>query len=469
MTKTLTQGSPAKLILLFTIPLLIGNLFQQFYNMADALIVGRTMDVNALAAVGCAGTIMSFIVGFTQGITSGFSIVTAQRFGSGDLDGVRRSIAASVLLGLLSSAVLTAISLPLTAPILRLLNTPEEIMDDANAYLFIIFAGTAVTMFFNLFSNILRALGDSRTPLIFLAVACIINVILDFVLIRYAGMGVAGAAVATIAAQVLATALCLVFMLVKLPLTRVKGSDWRGALHDLLPHCKIGFPMGFQSSIISIGQIAIQAALNSLGATSVAAYTAAQKIDTFGTMPMMSFGITMATFSAQNYGAGQIGRIRTGIRQCLAMSISFSTVVGILIIIFGKPLTQIFVDAGSAEAAEVIRLSHIYLIINCSLYFLLAILFIVRYTLQGLGKSFVPTLAGVMELCMRVFTALILAHYWGFAGASASNPLAWVGALIPLCTSYLFTMHRLLTEHDPGRGPDDTHAAEDPHQLSAHA
>lgn len=454
MTKTLTQGNPAKLILLFTIPLLIGNLFQQFYNMADALIVGRTMDVNALAAVGCAGTVMSFIVGFTQGITSGFSIVTAQRFGSGDMDGVRKSIAASILLGVLSSAVLTAISLPLTEPILRLLNTPEEILSDANDYLFIIFAGTVVTMFFNLFSNILRALGDSRTPLIFLAIACVINVILDYVLIRYAGMGVAGAAVATVIAQIVATAACLMFMLIKLPITRVKRSDWKDSLRDLGPHSKIGFPMGFQSSIISIGQIAIQAALNSLGATSVAAYTAAQKIDTFGTMPMMSFGITMATFAAQNYGAGKIERIRKGIRQCLAMSISFSMVVGILIIIFGEPLTQIFVGA---EETEVIHLSHVYLIINCSLYFLLAILFIVRYTLQGLGKSFVPTVAGVMELCMRIFTAVILAQYFGFAGASASNPLAWVGALIPLCTSYLFTMKRLRTEHDPGRGPDDTH------------
>lgn len=459
MTKSLTRGSPAKLIILFTIPLLIGNLFQQFYNMADALIVGRTMDVNALAAVGCAGTVMSFIVGFTQGITSGFSIITAQRFGSGDLDGVRKSIAASVVLGVFSSAVLTAVSLPLTAPILRLLNTPEEILDDANAYLSIIFAGTVVTMFFNLFSNILRALGDSRTPLIFLAIACVINVVLDYVLIRYAGMGVAGAAVATVIAQIVATVCCLVFMLIRLPITRVKGADWRASLGDLAPHCRIGFPMGFQSSIISIGQIAIQAALNSLGATSVAAYTAAQKIDTFGTMPMMSFGITMATFAAQNYGAGKVDRIRKGVRQCLTMSIAFSVAVGVIIIIFGEALTRIFVGP---EETEVIRLSHIYLIINCSLYFLLAILFIIRYTLQGLGKSFVPTLAGVMELCMRIFTALILAHYLGFAGASASNPLAWVGALIPLCTSYLFTMRRLLTEHDPGRGPDDTHPEEAP-------
>ena len=453
MTKSLTQGSPAKLIILFTIPLLIGNLFQQFYNMADALIVGRTMAVNALAAVGCAGTVMFFIVGFTQGTTSGFAIVTAQRFGSGDLDGVRKSIAASILLGVASSAVLTAVSVPLTTPLLRLLNTPEEILADADAYLSIIFAGTVVTMFFNLFSNILRALGDSRTPLIFLSVACVINVILDFVLIQYAGMGVAGAAVATIIAQIIATICCLIFMLVKLPITRTHAEDWKNALRDLAPHCKVGFPMGFQSSIISIGQIAIQAALNTLGATSVAAYTAAQKIDTFGTMPMMSFGITMATFTAQNYGAGKIERIHRGVRQCLMMSIAFSIAIGLVNILFGKGLTQIFVGA---DQTEVIRLSHIYLIINGALYFLLAVLFIVRYTLQGLGKSFVPTLAGVMELCMRVFTALILAHFWGFAGASASNPLAWIGALIPLCTSYIWTMRKLRTEHDPGRGPDDT-------------
>lgn len=448
MTRSLTQGSPAKLIILFTIPLLIGNLFQQFYNMADALIVGRTMNVNALAAVGCAGTVMFFIVGFTQGMTSGFSIVTAQRFGSGDLDGVRRSMAASILLGVVSSAVLTAVSVPLTEPLLRLLNTPEEIMADANAYLSIIFAGTLVTMFFNLFSNILRALGDSRTPLIFLAIACVINVVLDYVLIRYAGMGVAGAAVATVLAQIVATVCCLIFMLLRLPVTRIRAQDWRGALRDLAPHCRVGFPMGFQSSIISIGQIAIQAALNTLGAASVAAYTAAQKIDTFGTMPMMSFGITMATFTAQNYGAGRIDRIRKGVRQCLMMSIAFSIGIGLINILFGEGLTRIFVGEGQ-EA--VTHLSHVYLIINGSLYFLLAILFIIRYTLQGLGKSFVPTVAGVMELCMRIFTAIILARFLGFAGASASNPLAWAGALIPLCLSYLTTMRRLRRE--PGSVP----------------
>lgn len=453
MTKNLTAGKPAKLIFFFTIPLLIGNVFQQLYNMADTLIVGRTISVNALAAVGCSSSIMFFIIGFAQGTTSGFAIITAQRFGAGDMRGVRKSIAASAMLSALTAVVLTAASVPLARPILQMLNTPAEIIDDAHSYLSVIFIGTGASILFNLLSNIIRALGDSRTPLLFLVVACVINIALDFLFIKTFHMGTAGAAWATLVAQIASGLCCLVYMLKKLPVTRLKKEDWVGAMRDFLPHIKVGFPMGFQSSIISIGQIALQGALNSLGATSVAAYTAAQKIDTIATMPMMSFGITMATYTAQNYGAEKISRIRKGVRQCLIMSVSFSFMVALVNILLGGFFVEFFVGAGQEQVVE---LARIYLITNGVPYFMLAILFIIRYTLQGLGKSFVPTFAGIMELGMRVFTAIILAKYWHFTGACLSNPLAWVGACIPLCISYLLTMKKLETEHDPGRGPDDT-------------
>lgn len=440
MTKKLTQGSPAKLIFLFTIPLLVGNLFQQLYSMADTLIVGRTIGVNALAAVGCTGSLSFLIIGFAQGMTSGLSIITAQRFGGGDNHGVRKSFAASIVISLMVTVALTAISVPLARPMLELMHTPPEIIEDAYRYIVLIFWGIFASMLFNLLSNIIRALGDSRTPLLFLVVACLLNIGLDFLLILKFQMGVAGAAVATIIAQIVSALLCLVYIMKKLPALRLRREDWKLTGLDFATHAKVGLPMGFQSSIIAIGAVILQFALNNLGASAVAAYTAAQKIDMVATMPMMSFGITMATYAAQNYGAGNIRRIRQGVRQCCIMSVSFSIAIAMVNIFAGKWLTSLFV--GAAET-EVIAMSHDYLMVNGVPYFILAFLFIFRYTLQGLGKSFVPTLAGIMELLMRTFAAVILSKSLGFIGACMSNPLAWVGACIPLILSYILVIRRL--------------------------
>lgn len=443
MTKDMTRGSPARLILRFTIPLLIGNLFQQLYNMADTLIVGRTLGVTALAAVGCTGSLVFFVLGFVQGLTSGFAIVTAQRFGAEDEAGVRKSFAIGILLSIAVTALMTALSVWLARPMLVLLQTPDNILDDAWRYIVVIFAGIGASMLFNLLSNILRALGDSRTPLVFLVIASVLNIVLDFVLILYAGMGVQGAAVATVAAQVFSGLLCILFIVRKFPMLHLHREDWRFALQDVWAHIRMGLPMGFQASIIAIGAIMIQFVLNGLGSLSVAAYTVAQKVDSLATQPMMSFGMTMATYTGQNYGAGNIPRISKGVRQCLLMSVSFSIAVGLVNIFAGRLLAGLFVS----DQPEAAGLSQVYLVINGAMYALLAVLFIIRYTLQGLGKSGIPTLAGIMELLMRCFAAVILARYFGFAGASASNPLAWFGALIPLCTAYFITMRRLTADY----------------------
>lgn len=439
MTRDMTKGSPAKLILFFTIPLLIGNLFQQLYSMADTLIVGRILGVDALAAVGCTSSIMFFVIGFAQGLTSGFSIVTAQRFGAGDEAGVRRSFAVSILLSVAVTAVLTTASVILARNILEVMRTPANIIDDAYRYIVVIFAGIGASMLFNLLSNILRALGDSRTPLVFLVIACVLNIVLDFLLIKYAGMGVAGAAVATIISQVFSGLLCILYIIRRFPMLHLKREDWRMSRQDIWAHVRMGLPMGFQSSIIAIGAITIQFVLNNLGSLSVAAYTAAQKVDALAVQPMMSFGMTMATYAGQNYGAGNIPRIAKGVRQCTLMSVGFSIVMGLINIFAGKYLVGLFVSG----QPEVVAMAQIYLTINGALYCMLAVLFVVRYTLQGLGQSFIPTLAGMMELGMRCFAAIILARFLGFAGASASNPLAWFGALIPLCASFILTMRRL--------------------------
>ena len=439
MTNDLTRGSPAKQILFFTIPLLIGNLFQQFYSMADTMIVGRTIGVEALAAVGATGSISFLIIGFSQGLTSGFAVITAQRFGAGDMDGVRKSVTSGILLGAGITVILTAVSVPLARPVLELMQTPEDILDDAHAYIAVIFAGIGASVMFNLLSNIIRALGDSRTPLLFLAAACVLNIGLDFVLILWCSM-VAGAAVATVFSQLVSGGLCLLYMFRRFPVLRLQRRDWIPERRMLLNESRVGLPMGFQMSIIAIGAMILQIALNRLGSTAIAGFIAAQKIDQLANQPMMSFGITMATYAAQNYGAGNMRRIRAGVRRCILMSVGFSIVCGGALILAAKPMAGLFVGADQPEVLDYVQT---YLLLNASLYFLLALLFIFRYTLQGLGKSLFPTIAGVAELLMRTLAALVLANIWGYAGVCLSNPIAWFGALIPLTTAYVLTIRRL--------------------------
>ncbi len=440
MTRNMTAGSPAKLIVMFTIPLIIGNVFQQFYSMADTLIVGRTIGVNALAAVGCTGSITFFILGFVMGLTSGLTIITAQKFGGSDLEGVRKSFAASIVISFAVTVILTAASVAGARRMLLLLNTPAEIIEDAYSYLIIIFGGIIASVIFNLLSNAIRALGDSKTPLLFLIAACVINIVLDFVFILVFHMGVAGAGWATVLAQLISGVCCIIYIKKRLPMLCVTREDFRLTLKDYKIHLSTALPMAFQMSIIAIGALILQFALNGLGAVSVAAYTAAQKIDTIATQPMNSFGATMATYAAQNYGAGKIDRIRKGVFQCALISVSFSIVVGIVNVFAGYQLTGIFVGG---KETEVLKLSEIYLKINGSMYFLLALLFVYRFTLQGLGRSTAPTIAGIMELVMRAFAAVVLTKHMGFAGASISNPLAWLGACIPLMGAYYFTMKKI--------------------------
>lgn len=436
----LTKGSPIKLILLFTLPLFIGNLFQQLYNFSDTLIVGQTLGVNALAAVGSTGSLNFLIIGFASGLTAGLTIVTAQKFGARDFRGVRRSFAASIIISIVVTVILTFGSLLLLDPIMHLMNTPTEIYGQAKTFISIIFMGIFASVAFNLFSNAIRALGDSKTPLWFLIIGTLLNVVLELLFILVFHWGVAGAGWATIISQVASSALCLVYIYRNIPMLQVHLSDFRDLTKEYALHAKMGFPMAFQSSIIAVGAIFMQSALNSLGTTSVAATTAASKIDQLATLPMMSFGITMATFAAQNIGAGQYERIIKGVRQSLMASVFFSILAGALVIFFGQQMVTLFV--GSQDVA-VLKLSQVYFNIVGSSYSLLAILFIIRYTLQGLGQSVIPTIAGVVELFMRSFTAIVLAGGFGYAGACFSDPLAWLGSTVVLIGSYMAAINRL--------------------------
>lgn len=439
MVNDMTRGTPWKLLIAFSIPLLIGNIFQQLYNMADTVIVGRTLGVQALAAVGATGCIAFLIIGFVQGITSGFAVITAQRFGAGDERGVRRSAATSIVLSIGVTIIMTALSVLLSYPMLRMMNTPSDIIESSNAYISVIFAGVAAPVFFNLFSSILRSLGDSKTPLVFLIIASVINIILDFVFILTFKMGVAGAAWATVAAQLLSGVMCLVYSLKRFPILRLKREDWRFSWQFAWAHLRIGLPMAFQFSITAIGVMILQSALNSLGSTAVAAYTAASKIDQLATQPLVSYGVAMATYAAQNYGAGRPDRIKKGVASCCVISVISGVVGCIVVMLFRSQLVSLFVGG---EKELVMDMVSTYLWINAVPYFVLGLLFVFRNVLQGIGSSTMPLMAGVFELITRSVIAFTLTGVFGFPAICVAGPAAWAAAAIPLMITYAVVIRR---------------------------
>ena len=441
----MTSGSPIKKIILFSLPLIIGNIFQLFYNMVDTFIVGRTMGVNALAGIGAAGSIMFFVVGFSQGFTAGTAIPTAQAFGAQDYEKVSRSVAINWVLSTLVVIVMTLFSMYFLWDILHLMNTPTEIIQYTYDYLVIIFGFMAVTILFNMLSNLMRAIGNSRTPVIALVLAVILNIILDYVFILVFNMGAAGVAIATIISQFVASMVCLTYINTKLYTLRLKRKHFKLRKEEVLHHCRIGFPMAFQTSIISIGSMSVSIALNRIGTEAVAGYAASQKIDQVVVFILMSFGVAMATYVGQNYGAKKYDRIIKGVSQITKLSVAVAILAAVILFIYGGNLTSIFGDSDSK--AILTEYGQFFFRLTGPFYWLLAILFIFRYTLQGLGDSFVPTLAGVMELIMRVVAAFVLSHYYGFVGPALSNPLAWFGALIALVPAYIKRSKELEQRH----------------------
>ena len=446
MMKNLTSGSPARLIFFFALPLIAGNMMQQLYSFVDTLIVGRFLGVNALASVGCTGSLMFLALGFIMGFCTGITIYTGQRFGAMDADGVRRSAAACILLGVLTALLLTAILLPLTRTLLVLMETPPEILEGAEDFIFIIFAGLVIFLLLYLQNCLVRALGDSMTPTILLAITLAVNVALEPIAILVLDLGVPGAAGATVLSQAIGALLFYIYIRQRIPTLCPAWQDWKLDAALLAAHLRMGLPMAFQSSVIALGAIILQVALNNLGALPVAAYAATQKIDAVAVMPMLSFGYAMAAYTAQNYGAQQYARIRAGVHACLKMSVAFAVAVGILLIAFGTYLLALFVGADAQGADEVIAYGQTFLLVNGSAYIILAVLLVYRNVLQGLGQSVVPTIAGAMELMMRAGAALLLCAHLGFLGACLANPLAWIGAAVPVAVAYFWTEKTLRTD-----------------------
>ena len=433
----MTTGSPMKIIFNFTLPIFIGNVFQQFYNMADAVIVGKFVGNKALAAVGSTGTIMFLIYGFVVGMTAGFTVLTAQKFGAGDMPAMRRTVVGASFLSLVVGLVLTAAFMVFMKPWLVLMHTPEDIFADAYAYIMIISAGILAQMLYNLLASILRALGNSRVPLYFLILAALLNIVLDLVLIIVFHMGAAGAAVATVISQGISGVLCLFYIIRKVPLLRLTRDD-RHLSGDLLrTQIRIGIPMALQYSITAVGTMMVQSALNILGSTLVAAYTAAGKIEQIVTQAYVAMGTTMATYGAQNMGAGDVSRIRQGFRASTIIGIIYAVVSAVLVMTVGKYMTYLFV---SEDVALIMDSVNTYLICVGIFFIPLAIVNIYRNGIQGLGYGLLPMMAGVAELVGRGAVAVIAAGRKSYLGVCLASPAAWILASLLLIGMYYYVV-----------------------------
>ncbi|TCD45832.1 MATE family efflux transporter [Streptococcus sp. X16XC17] len=436
----LTKGSPIRIILWFTTPLLIGSFFQLAYNFADSMIVGHTLGQTAFASVGATGSLVFLIIGFAQGLTSGLSIVTSQKFGAGDQIGVKKSFVHGLFYSMAVSLVLSILALIFSRSMLVLMQTPERLLNHAHVFLLAIFGGMIFTILFNYLSSAIRALGNYKTPLIALMIACLINIILDFVFILNFHMGVFGAGLATIIAQAFSVFYLLFYIHFKVPYFQVGLADLKLDKINLKNHARLGFPMAFQASIIALGTITLQIALNKLGTDAVAAQSIASKTDQLAMFPMMNLGLAISTFTAQNYGAKQYQRILSGLKKTVIINILWSIFFATLLIVFNRFFSGLFVANASPT---VLNLVLTYYIINGCCYWILSILFILRSFIQGLGYGFVPTLAGFMELIMRADVAIIGLIYFGFTGVATASPAAWIGSVLVLIPSTLILTRQL--------------------------
>lgn len=442
MTKDMTQGSPMKLILGFSVPLLFGFLFQQFYSLVDTVIVGRFLGTDSLAAVGATGSVNFLIIGFCMGVCSGFSIPVAHKFGARDFEDLRRYVANCVWLSLGFAAVLTLLTASLARQILVWMRTPADIIDRSHDYIWVIFLGIPVTFLYNMTSGVIRALGDSRTPVIFLVMSSFLNVGLDLFFIVNLHMGVQGAAWATVISQGVSGACCLLFMVKKFEILRIRREEWRPDGHRMRMLCGMGVPMGLQYSVTAIGSVILQSATNTLGSGAVAAVTASGRINGFLACPFDAMGSTMATYGGQNIGAKRLDRIGQGLKSCVMLGIGYSVIALLVSVFLGRPLAALFLEASEGEIISNARMLMIY---NTAFYALLALVNIIRFLIQGMGFPAFAILAGVFEMVARGIVGFALVPMLGFTGVALGNPLAWLFADLFLIPAY-FHVRRTLTK-----------------------
>mgnify|MGYP003255462021 FL=1 len=440
MTNDMTRGNPVRLILAFMIPTYLGNIFQQFYNLVDSVVAGRYIGVNALAAIGSTTSLIFLVTGWLQGITSGFSIMVAQSFGAKDYQQMRRYVAMSVYLCVAFVVAMTAGLMIFNVPILRLMNTPDEIIGQTAAYMGIVYAGLCVTAAYNAFAAVLRALGDGRSPLYFLIISAVINAGLDVLFIMKFHMGVEGCAYATVIAQGISALLCLVYIILKFDILKLQKEDFEPDVSMMQRLLSIGVPMGLQFSITAIGTIIVQSAINVFGADYIAGYAAAGKLQNMVNTIFIAFGATIATFVGQNRGAGRVDRVRQGVKDTQIMILIAAAFSFLIIHFFAGKLTLIFVDSSKTV---VIDAANQYFKTVSWCYPFLGSIFLYRNALQGMGYGLVPMLGGVFELLARGAVVVLVLHLGGgFVQTCLSDPAAWISALIPLIPYYIYKMRK---------------------------
>ena len=444
--KDLTQGNVFKLILGFSIPLLLGMLFQQFYSMVDTIIVGKYLGVTALAEVGSTGSISFMIIGFCMGVCNGFAIPVAQKFGARNYKLLRKYVFNSGVLAVIFSVIMTLVVCLLCRNILGWMNTPDDIMEGAYSYIFVIFLGIPVTYLYNLLAGIIRSLGDSKTPLMFLIMSSIINIILDLVFIIVFNMGVSGAAWATVISQGVSGICCLIFMAKRYSILKFEKDELKINGHCIRRLCYMGVPMGLQYSITAIGSVILQTAVNGLGSLVVAAVTAGSKISMFLCCPFDALGSTMATYAGQNVGAKKLDRVNEGIKNSIIIGSVYSIIAFLVSIFFGKTIALLFVDGNELELLSMVSKQ---LIITALFYIPLCLVNVVRFTIQGMGYSTFAIFAGICEMIARTICGFILVPIFGFNAVCLASPIAWICADLFLIPGYISVMNKMKREIKP--------------------
>lgn len=432
MVKDMTQGSVVKHLLVFALPMLLGNIFQQLYSVVDTAVLGRGVGVEALAAAGSTGSVNFFVLGFISGLTHGCSILISQSFGSGSAPATRKSVTMGVYLSTAASLVITAASLLGSRPLLSLMGTPPELMENALLYIRIIFLGISASVFYNYCASVLRALGDSLSPLVIVIISSVVNCLLDLLFVMVFPWGVAGAAWATVIAQLLSGFLCL-GVISRVDLLHMKKEDWKTDGETLAKLLKLGLPVGLMNSVTAIGGMILQGVVNGLGAVSVAAYTIGSRIIGLAEQPANLLGFSLGTFVGQNLGAGKYQRIREGVRKTFFLTLAACLLVGGAMVLFGKSMASaFFADA----APDVIDTAYQFILTTGLCLPILGWLFTYRFSLQGLGDTAVPMISGGLELLLRVTGVLLLPASLGFWRICLAEVSAWAGAMLLLCITY---------------------------------
>jgi putative MATE family efflux protein len=426
-TKDLTQGNVAKLLLFFAFPTLLSNVFQQFYNLADTAIAGHILGDNALVAIGASSTVNSLVLSFAWGLNGGFGIIIAQCFGAKDFKKLKKSVAISLSINVLFSLIVCIFGIFMSRPMLQALNTPAARLNEANSYISVILVFIIVPMLYNLEAVILRSLGDSKTPLYFLIFSSVLNIILDYVLIKFTHMGVKGAAVATVLAQLLSVILCFVVILKNFKIIRIKKNDFHFSVSLFKNMMSAGMAMAVMNSIFSIGSIIMQGSINALGEDIIAAHLGSRKVAEMFMQPLVTIGTACSTFVGQNYGALKTGRIKASIKYSTIYSLIWSVFTFFILWFFGGQIARLV--TGSASQV-VFDNTQMYLRINAPFYFVLGLLFTLRFSIQSVDRKMPPIISSSMELASKIAAAYLFIPLWGYLGACIAEPLSWtLGAI----------------------------------------